>query len=131
MHKNRILLLLAVTLVLLCGCGNNVDKYVDLVEVYDGTMATIKNVKNLAIVGPYSSRFAVNIMTNPRYADVLGFENCKNLYIANMSVGHTDTGNCVGSVVMLNNCENVVIDNCDLYGCGVESIRIKYLIWRL
>ena len=102
---------------------NKEHKYVDLVEVYDGTMATIKNVKNLAIVGPYSSRFAVNIMTNPRYADVLGFENCENLYIANMSVGHTDTGNCVGSVVMLNNCENVVIDNCDLYGCGVDGIN--------
>ena len=106
---------------------NQAHLYVDLEEVFDGTMATIKDVKNLAIVGPYSSRFAVNIMTNPRYADVLSFKNCENLYLANMSVGHTDTGYCTGSVVMLNECDNVVIDNCDLYGCGVEGINANYV----
>lgn len=101
---------------------NRAHAYVDLDEVYDGVMATVKGVKNLAIVGQYSSRFAVNIMTDPRYADVLCFDDCENLLLANMSVGHTDTGDCTGSVVALYNCENVTIDNCDLYGCGVEGI---------
>lgn len=101
---------------------NSKHPYVELDMVYDGVMATVSGVKNLAIVGGYSSRYAANITVAPRYADVLCFEDCDTLTLANLSAGHTDTGECSGSVVMLSDCSNVNIRNCDLFGCGVEGI---------
>lgn len=101
---------------------NAAHPYVQLEEVYDGVMARISGVDNLTIAGCFSSDYAANITVSPRYADVFCFGECDGVTLANMTAGHTDTGDCVGNVVTLEDCRNITIRRCDLYGCGVEGI---------
>ena len=86
---------------------------------FDGRQLTMKNIANLTIVGGEGCE----IVVEPRYANVLNFLNCKNITLRNLTVGHTDEGYCEGGVIFLENCENVKIDGCDLYGCGTMGIE--------
>ena len=101
---------------------NAAHPYVELIEEFDGIMARISDVPNLSIVGGFSSRFGVQLVVDPRYADVFCFRNCDGLTLANFTAGHTDTGECAGNVLTLDGCSDVSIHNCDLYGCGVVGI---------
>lgn len=58
----------------------------------------------------------------PRYAYVLNFFNCTDICIQGLVMGHTDEGYCDGGVLYFENCKNITILNCDLYGCGTEGI---------
>ena len=96
-------------------------------EVFDGRQLTMIGINNLKIVGEYSS----SIVVDPRYAVTLNFLKCENLTIQNLTVGHTETGNCIGSVISLRNCKDVNILNCDLFGCGtwgIEAYNVTNLI---
>ena len=87
---------------------------------YDGNTLFIVGLKNLTLEGtPEDGGF---LMAIPRYADVLHFEHCKNLVIKNLTLGHEETGDCVGDVLVVNECENVVVEGCHLFGCGVNGI---------
>ncbi len=86
---------------------------------FDGRQLTLKNIANLTIDGGSGAE----IVVEPRYANVLTFLNCKNITLRNLTLGHTDEGYCEGGVLYLDNCENVKLDNCDLYGCGTMGIE--------
>lgn len=86
---------------------------------FDGRQLTLKNIANLTIDGGNGAE----IVVEPRYANVLTFLNCKNITLRNLTLGHTDEGYCEGGVLYLDNCENVKLDNCDLYGCGTMGIE--------
>ena len=101
---------------------NTLYEYVDIELVFDGTQLDISNVPNLCIYGDADDRADVEFITEPRYADVLHFENCDYLDIENLTMGHTDTGNCAGDVIGLYNCNDAFLNNMDLYGCGVYGI---------
>lgn len=88
-------------------------------RVYDGLELCIGNVRNLHIRGG-------KIVTEPRYANVLNFYYCENISLDSISLGHTkEQGSCCGGVVYLNGSENIVIDNCDLYGCGILGVETE------
>ena len=88
-------------------------------EEYDGNTLFIVGLKNVSLEAlPEDGGF---LMAIPRYADVLHFERCKNLVIKNFTMGHEERGDCVGDVLVVNDCENVAVNDCNLFGCGVNG----------
>lgn len=85
-----------------------------------GYQLTIQNVESLSIRGNGD----VEIITTPRYANVLAFQNCGNLILRDFTAGHTEGGECAGGVVHLKGCEQVELENLSLYGCGTTGVRV-------
>lgn len=90
-------------------------------HAFDGEEHIISNVNNIIIDA--KDGVVPTLLVTPRYANVLPFENCKNIKIKNIIAGHTiDTGYCTGGVISLANSSNIYIENCKLYGCGTYGI---------
>ena len=58
----------------------------------------------------------------PRYAQVLNFEECHDLTLSGLTMGHTETGACSGDVLDFYGCRNINLSAMDIYGCGVYGI---------
>ncbi|MBR5686647.1 MAG: right-handed parallel beta-helix repeat-containing protein [Prevotella sp.] len=86
---------------------------------FDGPQLNIIGHHNITIEGEGKG---ASIIVTPRYAFVLSFICCQNVTLKNLTLGHTEEGYCQGGVVELDHTENVVIDDCDMYGCGTEGI---------
>ena len=85
-------------------------------KVYDGYELVINGVQNFHIHGG-------EIITQPRYANVLFFSGCGNISVSGTKAGHSpENGECTGGVIYLYNCSDAVIDSCDLYGCGTYGV---------
>ncbi len=104
---------------------NFAHKFVRFDECFDGAEILIKDVSFLKISGSTKKFSDTELVVTPRYATVLNFENCNNIEISNLTIGHVDAGECSGDVLDFSNCSDVTIDNTDLYGCGVYGIRAK------
>ncbi len=90
-------------------------------SVYDGYGLMVMGVDDLQIVG--AGKEETQILSEPRYAAVIGFQGCQNLRLADFTAGHTTApGYCSGDVLDFENCWNVSIEGCGLFGCGVEGI---------
>ena len=90
---------------------------------YDGYELVITDVENLSIVGGDPN--AVTISTEPRYANVLRFDNVDGLTLSNLVVGHTrEQGYCTGGVLYFDSSRNVEIQDCRLYGCGTLGVQL-------
>lgn len=93
---------------------------------FDGPALIIVDVSNLTIKAEGSDRGAHTISALPRYADVLGFENCSAITLSGFTAGHTkEKGSCTGGVFLFQNCENILVDNCGMYGCGTEGVNAE------
>ena len=92
------------------------------VETYDGPGLVISGVSNLYIIG--QGKEITSIQTAPRYADVLFFDGCSDIYIGDLSAGHRKdiSGSCSGDVFEFINCAQITVGNCGLFGCGVCGI---------
>ena len=86
---------------------------------FDGRQLVVDGMKNITIEGAGKG---ASIIATPRYAYVLSFLGCSNIKLKNLTLGHTEEGYCQGGVVELIGSSNVVIDKCDMYGCGTEGI---------
>lgn len=104
---------------------NFAHKFVRFDECFDGAEIFIKDVSFLKISGSTKKFSDTELVVTPRYATVPNFENCNNIEISNLTMGHVDAGECSGDVLYFSNCSDVTIDNTDLYGCGVYGIRAK------
>lgn len=102
---------------------DNVDnKSVTKSEVFDGYEYIANSVSGLEIKAADNAE--VTVVVEPRYANVLCFNNCNNIALNNIIAGHTvDKGECRGGVVMLDNTTNTNIKNCKFYGCGTYGIN--------
>ena len=87
---------------------------------FEGRELSLIDLRNLVIVGAGETR--PKIVIEPRYSYIFNFINCKEITLRHLEIGHTDEGYCTGGVLKFNNCERVIIDDCDLYGCGTEGI---------
>lgn len=70
----------------------------------------------------------VEILNNSLDTPVLSIGNCKNVVISGLIMGHNgiaDVG-CAGEglVVCAYDCNNIQIDKCDMYGCGVIGMGL-------
>ena len=81
----------------------------------------IKNIENLTI----EAKGNVEIKLNVGYVPVFEIENSKDITFIGLSLGHdVPTGGCEGEgdVISAFNSQNITIDNCDLWGCGIVGI---------
>ncbi|MDO4492612.1 MAG: right-handed parallel beta-helix repeat-containing protein [Clostridia bacterium] len=97
-------------------------------EEYDGYELVLNGLENLSIRTEEDAPRA-EIVCEPRYADVLRFENCKNISLSDLVLGHTpEQGSCTGNVLEFRNSENILVSNCDLYGCGAYALGLDETI---
>ena len=90
--------------------------------VEDGFQLVISGVQDLTIQG--AGRDATRIQTDPRFADVLKFENCGNLTLQGFTAGHTEQAEgCEGDVIDLGDCQNVLLEDLGLFGCGFIGVN--------
>lgn len=101
---------------------NSHHPFVRLQECYDGVEAVIRDADGLSILGLGQSRADTELIVEARYANVLAFENCAELALANLTLGHSEGGLCSGSVVALDGSNSVTLTNLDLYGCGTYGV---------
>jgi len=97
---------------------------------WDGVMPdqmglVIRHCEGLAIMAEPTDEPA-HIVTAHPYANVLSFENCQQLTLVNLKVGHhPDPGYCSGGVLALTDCDGVRIGNTTLYGCGTDGLMLR------
>ncbi len=90
---------------------------------FDGPSLVISGVSNLTIMAEGEDRTTHTISAVPRYANVLTFENCTAVTVAGFTAGHTiEPGYCMGGVLQFRNCEDVLVENCGLFGCGTMGV---------
>ena len=81
----------------------------------------IKGVSNLKIIG--IGKKQSKIYTPSPVVTVLSFENCKNVIVDNIDIGHKAVkGGCSADVIDINDSENFLIKNSILYGSGYIGI---------
>lgn len=81
----------------------------------------ITGVKNLKIIG--IGKKPVEINARPEEGDVITFQNCSNITLENVDIGHGPTkGGCNGGVLNFTNCKDIFINNSILYGSGTFGI---------
>lgn len=91
-------------------------------ETYDGYELVIGNVKGLSILGDSFGK--TELITSPRYANVVKIEDSSDVTISGITLGHSiEPGLCSGGVIYLENCEDVVLDEAYLYGCGIIGLQ--------
>lgn len=91
-------------------------------EVYDGLEIIIKGVNNLSI---FSENDRSEITVSPRYANVLTFRDSENITLTNLIIGHRpEPGECLGGVLIFENCKKIIINDSILFGCGVDGLKI-------
>ncbi len=109
------------------GYGTSKGDYYYWVENYDGPGLVICNLSNLTIKAEGEDRKAHTLSAVPRYADVLTFENCSAITVSGFTAGHTvEQGDCTGGVLLFRNSEDILVENCGLYGCGTEGVNGEY-----
>lgn len=93
-------------------------------EEFDGPELYITGVSNLTIRGGGDDRTANVLSAVPRYADVLSFENCSNIYVTGFTAGHTkEPGSCAGGVYF-SNCDDVNVDGNTFRDLGGPEFRV-------
>ena len=106
--------------------GSTDGKYYRWVQTYDGPELNICNVSNLTIRAG-EGRTDVSFTAVPRYANVIGFLSCDNIGIIGLTMGHTEgAGECSGAVLNFENCNDISLERCRLYGCGTMGINASY-----
>ncbi|MBO6299123.1 MAG: hypothetical protein J6N53_09775 [Lachnospiraceae bacterium] len=110
---------------------NNRHEYVQIRDVYDGLELVIWDADGLIIEGGDQDPGKTELLTDPRYASVLNYEHCEQVVVSNITIGHTDTGSCLGDVLHFYACKDVSVVNADLFGCGVYGINMDECEGRL
>ncbi len=83
---------------------------------------TINDVSYLRLMAEQGAE--VEICIESPYDPVLSFDNCNNLELDGLILGHhVEPGTCGGSVVTTQNCSSIAINNCHLYGCGAYGVE--------
>ena len=89
-------------------------------QTYGRKGFVINGVYNLSIEGE------AEMVIGDLSSVVLSFKDCSKLSLEGVTVGHINpfnTYSCEGAVVYLNNCKDVHIKNCKLFGCGSIGIE--------
>ena len=105
------------------GYGKTSTEYYYWEEVFDGVQLTIRDLSNLTIRAEGDDITAHTVSARPRYAHVINFENCSAITVEGFTAGHTiEPGSCTGGVIGFRGSQDILINNCGLYGCGVVGV---------
>ena len=89
---------------------------------YDGVTLVLEKVENLSIRG--EGNRPLRLLSEPTHDFVITLEQCKDISIINLEMGHSPKqGECEGGVIRLNKCENILVQQCRMFGCGTEGIQ--------
>lgn len=92
-------------------------------DTYDGPQLVISGVENFSIVSEDDTPSLHIISAVPRYAQVIAFRDCSNVMLRGFTAGHTvEPSGCAGGVLHFTDCANLLVENCDLYGCGILGV---------
>lgn len=106
------------------GYGTGSGEYYRWNEAFDGPELYISGVSNLTIRGSGEDRKATVLSAVPRYANVLNFENCSNILVKGLTAGHAEEpGYCMGGVLFFLNSQDILIEDCGLFGCGTLGVN--------
>ena len=104
--------------------GGRESTYYTWEQEYDGYTLVLRDLEDFSLVGQ-----GLNITllcTQPRYADVLRFENCSRIALTQITMGHTpEPGICTGDVLNVRWCEDVSVSHCGFFGCGEVGISAE------
>lgn len=101
--------------------SNFKSEYVDDVDAFDGYEFVIHDIDHLEICS--ADNILSEIVTEGPHVNVISLKDCKNVKIDGLVLGHeVEKGECSGGVIQLDNCDNIEINNCHLYGCGTYGI---------
>ncbi len=90
-------------------------------SVYDGNELILNGINNLTLEGLGDK--PVELVVEPRYANVLTFKNSTKISVKNIKAGHTiEKGECVGGVFNFDSSKDIDISKNILYGCGTYGI---------
>jgi hypothetical protein len=89
-------------------------------KVHDGKELIVRSVHELGLYGAKA-----RILAEPRYAWVINFRECRSLSIRNLVFGHTELGYCRGGVLRFENCSDIIIENCELFGSGTYALEFQ------
>ncbi len=65
-----------------------------------------------------------SLTTGAASANVLCFRGCAGLTLEGLTLGHrSEVGNCDGDVLFLQDCSDIQISGCELFGCGVTAVN--------
>jgi len=93
-------------------------------EEFDGPSLVITDVTNLTIRSADGNRKGCTLSAVPRYANVLSFSRCNGITVSGLTAGHTvEPGYCMGGVLYFRNSDNILVENCGLYGCGILGVQ--------
>lgn len=105
------------------GYGKTNGAYYRWDDPYDGPQLVITGVSNLTIRSAAEDHTANVLSAVPRYAYVVMFENCSNIHVKGLTVGHTEEpGYCLGGVLGFRNSQDILVEDCGLYGCGTVGV---------
>lgn len=94
---------------------------------YDGPELVIRDVQNLSIRAAGDDPAACTVTAVPRYANVLAFLDSSGIRVSGLTAGHTEgQGACTGGVLLFENCKDVAVSDCRLYGCGILGIEASF-----
>ncbi len=103
------------------GYGTQGGQYYYWSGTFDGPQLIITGVENFHLMG--EDKESVNILTEPRYAEVIAFNACRNITLAELTTGHTQAPNgCAGGVIKFQDTELATINSCGLFGCGILGV---------
>ncbi len=101
--------------------GYSESKSIYWKEEFDGNELILDEIYNLTLEGIGNK--PVEIVVEPRYADVFTFINCRKISVKNIKAGHTiEKGECVGGVLNFDLSKEIDISNSIFYGCGTFGI---------
>lgn len=105
------------------GYGKTNGDFYQWREEHDGPGLYIVGVSNLTIRGASDDHNATVMSADPRYAHVMTFENCSNIHLKGFTAGHSkEAGSCMGGVLGFINSQDVLIEDCGLFGCGTWGV---------
>jgi len=107
--------------------GTGYTDYYYWTEEFDGPNLVITDVDNLTICSAGGDEKGCTLSAVPRYANVLSFLRCSNVTLSGFTAGHTvEPGYCMGGVLKFDNCDNILVEDCGLYGCGILGVQAEY-----
>lgn len=105
------------------GYGKINGEYYRWDDPFDGPQLVITGVSNLTIRSAAEDHTANVLSAVPRYAYVVMFENCSSIHVKGLTVGHTEEpGSCIGGVLGFRNSQDILVEDCGLYGCGTVGV---------